>query len=294
MHLSHRNIQAIMIVCLGWLSFSVADACAKYLVQFYQPHTILFTNGMIGTAITGVWLLTAYGPKIFNTPRLKWHVLRSICTTGSSFSVVTALGYLPLADFYGITFISPFIIALFSFLLLGEKVGWRRISAMVVAFIGVLIVAGPQYQTHNAGLFWAFLAPVCLALNVLCVRKMGHNDPIALFAFFPFVGIALFNVGFVVPAYHVPEIHHLWVFVLATCSVMGGLIGTTVGFARATESAVVAPFLYTQIIWGVVVGFVLFNTIPTQTTFIGAGLVIAAGLYSLYREHKLAHADQSL
>jgi S-adenosylmethionine uptake transporter len=212
-----------------------------------------------------------------------------VFTTGSSFAVVSALGYLPLADFYGITFISPFVIALFSFVLLGERVGWHRIAAMAVAFAGVLVVAGPQFESHNVGMLWAFLAPIFLALNVLCVRKMGHNDPLALFAFFPFVGIALFNVGFVMPEYTLPETHHLWIFALATVSVMGGLIGTTVGFAKATESSVVAPFLYTQILWGVIVGFVLFNTMPTHTTFIGAGLVIAAGLYSFYREHKLAH-----
>jgi drug/metabolite transporter (DMT)-like permease len=289
MPLSHRNIQAIFIVCLGWMSFSLADACSKYLVQFYEPQKILLTNGVIGTVLSATWLISQFGIGGFKTPHLKWQLLRMLCTVGSSFCVVNALGHLPLADFYGITFISPFVIALFSFLLLGEHVGWRRVGAMIFGFCGILVLAGPQYESHNIGLLWALLAPVCLALNVLCIRKMGHKDPLALFAFFPFIGIMLFNTPMELPTYTLPDVNHLPIFVLGTCGVMGGLIGTTLGFSKATESAVVAPFLYTQILWGVTIGYFIFGNIPTITTFIGAGMVIAAGLYSFWREHKLAH-----
>lgn len=289
MQKTHHNIQAIFIVCLGWLSFSFADTCAKFLVQKYDPSIILMTNGTIGMTLTFVWLMSTGGFKAFKTPKFKWHVLRALFTTGSSFSVVHALEHLPLADFYGITFISPFLIALFSFLLLGEKVGWRRITAMVVAFIGVIILAGPQYETHNIGLVWAFLAPVCLALNVLCVRKIGHGEPLSLFAFFPFVSIAFFNTLIVGGDYTLPATGDLWIFVLSTCCVMGGLIGTSIGFAKASDSAVVAPFLYTQIIWGVIIGMVLFATMPTSATLIGAVMIIGAGLFSFYREYRLSH-----
>ncbi len=291
MHVSHHNIQAIFLVCLGWLSFSVADMCAKILVQHYDVSYILLTNGVIGVTLSAIWLISRCGINGLRTPFLKWHILRAICTTGSSFSVVNALNYLPLADFYGISFISPFLIALLSFLLLGEKVGWRRITAMMVAFVGVLIIAGPQYQTHNIGLVWAFLAPVCLAFNVLCVRKIGHSDPIALFALFPFILIAVMNGALFLPGhdYTLPELHHLPFFFLAACSVIGGLVGTSLGFARASESAVVAPFLYTQMIWGIIIGIVVFATIPTMATMAGAALIIGAGLFSFYREYRLAH-----
>lgn len=292
MHASHNNIQAIIIVCLGWLAFSFADTCAKFLVQHYDPSIILMTNGIIGMVLTFIWLMATRGLQAFKTSKMKWHLLRALFTTGSSFSVVHALEYLPLADFYGITFISPFLIALFSFLLLGEKVGWRRIVAMVVAFIGVIILAGPQYETHNIGLVWAFLAPVCLALNVLCVRKLGHSEPLALFAFFPFVAIFLFNAAIIGPDYSLPATHHLWIFVVATTCVMGGLIGTSIGFAKASESSVVAPFLYTQIIWGVMIGMVLFATVPTSATLMGAALIIGAGLFSFYREYRIAHGKR--
>lgn len=289
---SHHNIQAILFVCLGWLSFAVADGFSKYLVQFYPVTSILFINGVIGVVISLVWLSTRYSLKNLITPKFKLHLLRMVWTTGTSFAVVHALKYLPLADFYGISFLSPFFIALLAFFLLNEKLGWRRFAAMAVAFAGVLILAGPQYQTHNVGLVWAFMAPVFVALNALTVRKIGTGEPLPLFPFFPFMGMIILNGALALTPSHplvLPNPNDIFYFIGCTVAVIGGLLGFANGFSRASESVVVAPFLYTQMIWGIIIGIIFFNATPTATTLAGAALIIGAGLFSFYREYRRAH-----
>lgn len=287
---SHHNIQAIIFVCLGWLSFAMADGFSKYLVQFYPVTSVLFINGIIGAVISIVWLMARYRVKDIAASKWKLHLLRMVWATGTSFSVVHALKHLPLADFYGISFLSPFFIALLAFFLLNEKLGWRRFSAMAIAFIGVLVLAGPQFQTHNVGLVWAFMVPVFVALNALTVRKIGVGEPLPLFPLFPFVGLVILNTA-LLPTHPLilPNPSDILYFIGCTLGVIGGLLGFANGFARASESVVVAPFLYTQMIWGVLIGIFFFNTPPTVTTLAGAALIIGAGLFSFYREYRLAH-----
>lgn len=290
--IQHHNIKAIFFVCLGWLCFAVADGFSKYLVQFYPVTSILFINGVIGVTLSLLWMVTHHNLRQIVGPKFKLHLLRMVWTTGTSFSVVHALKYLPLADFYGISFLSPFFIALLAFFFLNERLGWRRFAAMAVAFAGVLILAGPQYQTHNVGLVWAFLVPVFVALNALTVRKIGTDEPLPLFLLFPFVGLIILNGTLALTPTHPivwPNPVDLLYFVGCTLGVIGGLLGFASGFSRASESVVVAPFLYTQMIWGILIGIVFFNTAPTATTLAGAVLIISAGLFSFYREYHLAH-----
>ena len=90
-------------------------------------------------------------------------------------------------------------------------------------------------------------------------------------------------------AFVMPALHDLPFFLCCTLGVIGGLLGFARGFAKATESVVIVPFMYTQIIWGTIIGFVFFNAVPSKTTFAGAALIIGAGLFSFYREYRLAH-----
>lgn len=292
MHKLHQNVQAMIIICGAWLSFAAADGFSKYLVQHYPVTNILLVNGLIGIAISLTWLLSRHGINGLKTKKIRLHILRAIWATGTSFSVVSALKSVPLADFYGISFISPFIIALLAYLLMGEQVGWRRIGAMVAAFIGVIILAGPQYESHNAGLIWAFMVPVFVAFNALTVRKIGHGEPLPLFPLFPFIGMTILNGALLTTSdstFILPSLQDLPFFLCCTLGVIGGLLGFSRGFAKATESVVILPFMYTQIIWGTIIGFVFFNAVPSTTTFAGAALIIGAGLFSFYREYRLAH-----
>jgi len=285
------NMQAIGIVCAAWLCFSMADATSKYLVQIqnYPVEMVLFINGAIGTALVTLWILIQSGRRGFKTDKLKWHVMRGFCITGTAFSVVHALDYLPLTDFYGISFLSPFFIAILSFLILKEHVGWHRWGAIAVGFIGVLILAQPDYEDLNIGLLWAAMVPVFISFNALLVRKIGPQEPKYLYAFFPFLIMMLFNGAIGYDNITMPDMQDAWRFIAVTLFVMGGWIGFAVGFAKVSESAVAAPFVYTQIIWGTLFGYFIFGDLPGMQTIAGLALIIGAGLYTIYREYKLKH-----
>lgn len=288
-----QNMNAILIVCLGWLFFSLADTNSKFLVQYYPVNLVLFINGSLGALFCGAWLLIRDGWKGFHSEKWKWHILRGICVTGTAYTVVHSLYYLPLSDFYGISFLSPFIIAVLSHLLLKEAIGWHRMVAILIGFAGVLVLAQPQFETNNVGLVWALMVPIFVSLNALIVRKIGPNESMALFAFVPFLSLALFILIIGHGDFSIPAAEHAIWFILSPLLVTGGLIGFALGFAKATESSAVVPFGYTQIFWGTLLGYLVFGDIPAPATIAGLTLIIGAGLYVLYREHQIAQSQNS-
>lgn len=282
------NIQAILIACLGWLSFSLADVLNKWLGAIYPVHSILFVTGAIGMTISLIWLLTRHGMKAFDSPYLHWHLFRGCAVAGGSICVVNALKHLPLTDFYGIVFLAPFGVALVAHFLLKEHVGWVRVAAMLVAFLGVLVLAQPQYDSGNVGLFWSFGVPIMMSCNALAVRKIGQTSPLPLYALFPFLGMAALNGVLGYKGFVMPVSNDVWMFFGVAILVLLGQVFFSSGFRRATLAAIVAPFLYTQVIWGIIGGYLVFGDVPTLTTFSGLTLIIGAGLFSFYREYRLA------
>lgn len=285
-----RTLHAILFIVVGYFGYSLADLCSKILQEHYSIHQVLGASGLSGLAITGIWLFASHGYRAFLPPRMKLHLLRAVFVTGTAYFMVRSLHTLPLADFYGIVFVMPFIAMALSVLILGEKVGWRRWLAASVGFSGVLVIAGPQFQQIGEGFICALLGALCAAANIICLRKIGKDQPLALYGFYPFLLIAVWQIGMLIQTKSfVPfQVADLPYFLLHGPVIVMGIVMVSVGFARAPETAVVAPFHYTQIIWGVLFGWIFFHTLPTHTTWIGIALVTGAGLYSLWREY-IAH-----
>ena len=198
---------------------------------------------------------------------------------------------LPLADFYGIVFIIPFFVMILAVIFLNEKVGWRRCAAALVGFSGIIILASPQFNHIGEGVLCALLGALCAAANIIMLRKIGHGGPIPLYGFYAFLAITLFNSGIMAAQglYKPFELAYLPYFLIHGPIVVIGLLCMSIGFAKAPEAVVVAPFQYTQIIWGVAFGWFFFGALPTSNTWIGLSLIIGAGLYSLWREYRHAH-----
>lgn len=283
-----QTLQAIGWGVMGWTCFAFADIVTKWLTQTYSVSQILCITNLIGTIVTGMWIVFRHGKTGFRSQRMKWHMARGVCVVGSSVLVVNAVARVPLADFYGIVFLSPMAVALLSALVLGEKIGIHRLIAIIAGFGGVLVLAGPQFDDLNIGLVFAFCSVLFIATNSIIIRKIGREPVTMLFAFYPFVYSAVFNLPFMLGSYTPVASGDMILFLILPALALAGLIGFALGFSRAPETAVVAPFHYTQIIWGVMFGFFLFGDIPTPATLAGVVIIIAAGLYLIWREH-LAH-----
>ena len=286
-----RTVTAIALIIFGYFCYSIADVCAKVLQTHYSVYQVLSISGFVGILITGIWLLTSHGKAAFFPPNLKLHLLRAVFVTGSAYFMVRALSTLPMADFYGIAFVIPFLVMILAVFVLNEIVGWRRWLAAAVGFSGVIVLAGPQFDNIGEGVVFALIGALCGAANIICLRKIGGGRPRALYGFYPFVFIFIFHsIGLFVTDGYVPVRGEdiPWMIVHGPVIVLG-ITTISMGFSAAPETSVVAPFHYTQIIWGVLFGWFFFHTMPMVTTYIGLAMIIGANLYSLWREYRRVH-----
>lgn len=286
-----RTLKAIFLITLGYWGYSMADLCSKVLQETYSIYQVLWVSGTSGLLITGLWLWAKHGASSFLPSNMKLHMVRALVVTGTAYFMVRSLQTLPLADFYGIVFIMPFMTMILAIAILGEKVGWKRWLAAAVGFMGVLIVAGPQFTHIGEGIICAFMGALLSALNVILLRKIGPGAPRPLYGFYPFVLISALNfIAMLYTNSYLPfEMHYAPYFIIHGPVIVLAIIAMSMGFAAAPETAVVAPFNYTQIIWGVLFGYLFFGDLPSATTWLGVAIIIGAGLYSIWREYRHKH-----
>lgn len=290
-HLKGESLKIILIILLGWSCFSFADTTTKYLsenVEGFHPASLLTFGGLVSSTLIIIWILWDRGWKGFLSPNWKWLIVRGVCIGATATGVVNAVALIPLADLYGITFSAPFLSVLLAYTFLKEHVGWHRWLAVIIGFVGVFILAGPQFNTLNIGLIYAAIAALSIAFGTIAIRKVGKNEYLPLFILYPYIGVLAANAPLTVGNFYLPPFPDLWGYILNTLFVLGAQLLVTHAISHAKATASVAPFVYVQVIWGVVFGYFLFDDIPTAATITGLALIIGAGLYMIYRERQLS------
>ena len=286
-HLKGESLRIILIILLGWSFFSFADGTTKHLSHEFQPALILTFGGLFSAAGLILWILLDRGWKGFLSPNWKWLIARGICIGVTATGVVNALALIPLADLYGITFSAPFISVCLAYTVLKEHVGWHRWLAVVIGFIGVIILLGPQFGAMNTGILYALIATIAIAAGTIVIRKIGKNEYLPLFILYPYMGILAVNLPIALPNLEIPHTPDLWIFIANALFVLGGQLLVTYSIAHAKSTASVAPFVYIQVVWGVIFGYFIFNEMLTMATISGLFLIVSAGLYMIYRENQL-------
>lgn len=282
-----HSLDAILFACGGWFLFCVCDAISKWLTGGYSPIQILAFNGAVGAMLAGGWIIARHGLTGFLTPQWKWYLIRSVAQAGSSYLVIKSLSLIPMADFYGIVFLAPMMTTVLATFMLKEKIGIYRLLAIIVGFVGVLIIAGPSFESHNVGYLYALVAVVFISLSAIFVRKIGRETVPARYAFFPFVTNAIVYVPLALAGDFKMPVNALDLSLLLLFAPLAllGLLGYSTGFSRARDTALIAPFHYTQMIWGALFGFLLFGDVPALTTYAGSALIVVAGMLVIWREH---------
>ncbi len=286
-----RTLESIGLIILGYFGYAVSDTVAKILQAHYDVFQVMGLNAVLALCILTPWILHKYGIRAIFAPNLKLHFLRAAFVVVTAYMMVSSLKLLPLADFYGIAFTIPFFTMFLAIVILKEKVGWHRLAAAVVGFIGVLVIAGPQFDHIGKGFILALSGAVFASCNIIVLRKIGSNAPIPVYGFWPFLflatvsGIALLING----EARTIQTEDLKFILLAPPFTVLGIAALSLGFTRAPDATIVSPFHYTQIIWGVSFGWLFFQTLPSATTYMGIAMIICAGCYSLWREYKRKH-----
>ncbi len=289
--MSQDTLRLIILNILGWSCYACADTLGKHMAATYGISQILMIASSIAAIFLIAWIFIRRGWKGFLSPKLKLHLLRAIGVSGISYCVVNSFSRIPLADFYGVTFTAPFLTLAMIAFFLKEHVGWHRWTAVFVGFVGVVILAGPEFSNMNVGYLYAAAAVVLISSTSVAIRKIGKDEYLPLYGVYPPIFICLFNTPMGLAEFIPVPPADIILFALYGAFVIGGLLMTTYSIAKIHEMAIVAPFQYTQIIWGIVFGYLLFGDVPVPTTYIGLVLIIGAGLYMIYREHQAYRAE---
>jgi drug/metabolite transporter (DMT)-like permease len=274
----------IGLVTLATLCFAVLDACAKWLVQSLPVVEVVWLRFATHVVLMAVLLLPAHGAALVKLHAPKLHLLR-----GSMLAAMTALNffalqYLQLAEKGAIQFSVPILIAVLSAWWLGERLDLRRWAAIVLGFLGVLLVIRPGSQAfHPAILLSVMNALFYAAFNLLTRRMAATDSPEALQLVSAFIA-AVWLAPFALLQWQWPAGWLAW-GVIGLCGLMGGLGHLFVAQAhRQASAAVLGPFLYQQILYMTLWGWLIFNQVPDAFVIAGAVVVVLSGLYLLWLE----------
>ena len=273
--ISYMLVAVFLMVCL--------DVVAKILLKNYHVMQVTFLRGGISLLIIGGAGYLARGKDGFKTQYWKWHILRTVLMTISSITFFVALSLIPLVNCMVIVFISPIIMTALSGPFLGEVVGKWRWSAVLIGFVGILLILQPTAGFIDLGTIYAFIAVVMYALLSLTSRKLANKETTYNLSFYMFIGPTF--VGGVGSSFNwvVPTTEAWILFIL--CGVIGGVgfIFFNLAYQKA-EASLLASFEYTGLIWASIAGYYLFAETIDANIWLGASIIIIGGLIIVLRE----------
>lgn len=290
---ARHRLQAIGLMMAAVVLFSALDTTAKYLVtrDGLGVGQVVWSR-FIGQFVLLLMLVPAFGimsaKALFTTNRLGLQLLRSFLMVGTTAFNFLALQYLRLDQTITIVFLAPLMVALLAGPLLGEWVGRRRLVAVMVGFVGVLIAVRPGLGAIPPAVVYAFAAMLAYALFMLLTRHMAHFDPPLVTLFYSmFVG-TFGGVPFAIADWQAPPDALAWVL-LGSLGILGGLGHYLFLHAyRLAPASTIAPFLYMQLLTMVAFGFAVFGDLPDMWTLAGAALIVGSGVYLIHRERRIA------
>ena len=233
------------------------------------------------------WIALTGNFSAWRTKRPGAHLARALLGLSTMVLGFSALAFLPLAEATTISFVAPLFAVLLSALILGEKVGRYRWSAVMVGFVGVLIVMQPSGSgLPPIGLLLALLAAFGVAAVTITIRDIGRTESTPTTVLW-FTSSAMLLSGALMPFFAQSHDSYEWT-VLAALGLLGG-IGQLLmtSSLRYAPVPVVVPFDYVQLLWAVLLGWLLWNTHPVATSWVGAAVIVCSGLFTVWREHKL-------
>lgn len=313
-HAQNRSGAGIAFILAGILCISVNDFIIKQLSGGYPLHQTVFLRSGIGILFSLVLVQVEGGWSILRTRHPWWHLLRGILIVVANMTYFAALAALPLADATALFFVAPLFITLLSIPLLGERVGPLRLSAVVVGFLGVVIMQRPWasaavLDVPRVVLLLPVIAALTYALNTILTRRLGVTSKASALAvyiqatflvvsicFYVVAGDGRFAEGvenesllFLLRAWTWPTPND-WIYFIAL-----GLNSAVIGYClsqayRMADAATVAPYEYVGLPLAVFWGWLIFAEFPVWEVWVGIALILGAGLFVFLRERQLARS----
>ena len=275
---------AVLLMLAAVLMFALMDAGLKLLSAHYPPLQVAALRGLSSLPLVTVWVLATVPAR--SLLRVHWplHLLRGALGVAMMAGFVYGLRTMPLSTAYAITFVAPLLVTAMAGPLLKEKVGAARWTAIGIGLVGVLVILRPTGEGMLTGGGLAILvAAICYALGAITVRMLAQRDSTQAMVFWFVVLLSLGAWLLALPAWKPLQPAHGWI--IAGVGISGSLaqVALTEAFRRG-EASLIAPLEYTALVWGVLLDVALWSVLPDGVTWIGAGIIVASGLYLLRRE----------
>lgn len=276
--------RGIVLTIAVFASFSTADAVVKGLTAHYSVVAIYFMTSLFAAVPIAVMVWRGKRPVVIRPRFPKLVAARTLLLVLDTIGAYVAFSRLPLANAYTLIFTGPLIVTALSPLLLRETVGWHRWSAVVVGFLGIVVVMRPGGAALDIGYLGALGSAAAFALALIITRQIGGRESDS--AMLVWLIVAKIVLPGVVFAFMFVPIPPADIALMAFAGLFVGLAQIFIVLAfKQAPPAVIVPFQYTQMLWGVIYGFFIFGDVPDRFVIAGSGLVITSGLYILWREH---------
>lgn len=284
----------ISLSLMAFFSFSATDAIAKLLTQGMSPAVFTICAASLATPLLlGFYWLR--GEEIVLKPNLPHLTLFRAITGGTTaLCAFTAFQRLPLAEAYVFIFTVPMIITALSVVILKEKVGWRRWTAVIVGFIGVMIAFRPGVSEPQIGHLMAFGCAFFGSIGLITMRQIGQREKRSTLSLWVIIGNVLLPLPFALmdtAGWQSIAWRELGLLVMAATGFAFSQVAM-ISATRAISASQIAPFQYSQIIWGVALGWLLFSDWPSLFVWLGLVLIVGSGLYTWHREMTLQRAQR--
>jgi drug/metabolite transporter (DMT)-like permease len=285
--LRRAPVKGLLYMLAAVLAFSAMDAAAKWLTAGYSVVEVAVLSRAISPFLALAIAMQQGGLHTLKTRRPGWHLFRSAANGLTLLTFFGALIFLPLADTVAITFVSPLIMCALAVPMLKERVGPRRWAAIVVGFLGVLVITQPSGAGFGWGAVLALAAAFCDALGINITRRMSVTETSHSQLFWSsIVLIAAFGTMLLFhwpSAWVTPSAHDLLPFAILSISGCGAQFCLAQAF-RYGEVSLLAPLQYGALIWAVIFGYVFWGDLPTLTVLGGVAILIASSAYIAHRE----------
>ena len=284
-HLS-KSQTGMLLALMGFTSYALSDVCAKWLAQEYSIYQTIMMNNLFACVVLLLALPKLGGLSALKTVRYKrLHLLRAALNISISLTIMQAFVRLPIADVYTFIFAMPFYAAVLAIPLYKERVTKHRWIAIIIGFCGVLLALQPGGQNFNIDLLWPLACGILIAL-MFTITKSMQGESLFSMGFWPVLAnvcaAALLSLG---SGFAPIAPDDLAVFACNGVFIAVGLLAVSNAFRIAPASAV-SPFLYTEMIWALLFGYLIFGDVPNGMMLAGAGIIILSGFYLIETERQ--------
>tara|TARA_Y100000588_G_scaffold393577_1_gene510121 strand:- start:2659 stop:3564 length:906 start_codon:yes stop_codon:yes gene_type:complete len=283
------NYVGIFFGFLGYTIFVFLDSIIKkYLVHDYPVLEINFYICLFSLIPISIALQFISGWHVLINNKVHIQLLRGVLGLICAAIIINSFKEHAFSEIYPILFSAPLILTFFSYFILKEKVGPRRISAVIIGFVGVLVVTRPGTIHFTLSLFLLFIGAIILAVNVLLIRMYANNQSSIAFAFYGFLSGLILSGLITINSYVPVKDSDIYIFII--CGIIAGTGGLCISAASKTlESSIFAPLQYFQLIAGFILGYLFFNDIPDVYEILGSLIISLSGLFIIYREYKVGN-----